>query len=350
MGTYPTYLTLSHRGIVVRRQPPARTRPAARRMAPHGRGRDVAGPGANRRASSEPIALDPRATHPCVRPGTRPARSVRAGAARTGGHHVRGRAVESPGSPSGPRASIRRRACDEITPLQDDQCSPYPSHLSHPSYPSSVPYNPPMRLRVFSSPRFADHLTPPGHPERVDRAAVMQVVAADLRASGAEVVEPRRATDDELLRVHDRDYLTLLRETAGRAVALDPDTFTSPDTYDVARLAAGAAAGAVDYVLEAGRGARALVLVRPPGPSRRARPGDGVLPLQQRRGGRRARPRPRPDAGGDRRLRRASRQRDAVDLLRRPVGAVRLVAPVSVLPGHRRRRRNRQRARDAASR
>jgi acetoin utilization deacetylase AcuC-like enzyme len=121
-----------------------------------------------------------------------------------------------------------------------------------------------MRLRGSRS-RFADHPTPPGHPERLDRAAVMQAVAADLRASGAEVVEPRRATDDELLRVHDREYLTLLGETAGRAVALDPDTFTSPETYEVARLAAGAAAGAVDYLLEAGRGARALVLARPPG-------------------------------------------------------------------------------------
>jgi acetoin utilization deacetylase AcuC-like enzyme len=122
-----------------------------------------------------------------------------------------------------------------------------------------------MPLRVFSSPRFADHLTPPGHPERVERADVLQAVAADLRMSGAEVVEPRGATDEELARVHSADHLTLLRETAGRAVALDPDTFTSPETYQVARLAAGAAVGAVDYVLEAGVGARALALVRPPG-------------------------------------------------------------------------------------
>jgi len=122
-----------------------------------------------------------------------------------------------------------------------------------------------MRLKVLSSPRFADHLTPPGHPERVARAEVLHAVAADLRAAGAEMIEPRRVTDEELLRVHDQDYLTLLRETAGRAVALDPDTFTSPDTYEVARLAAGAAAGAVDAVLEGGPGTRALALVRPPG-------------------------------------------------------------------------------------
>ncbi|MBF8301527.1 MAG: Hist deacetyl protein, partial [Acidobacteria bacterium] len=35
-----------------------------------------------------------------------------------------------------------------------------------------------MALTIFTSDRFADHLTPPGHPERVERAEVMQVVAS----------------------------------------------------------------------------------------------------------------------------------------------------------------------------
>jgi acetoin utilization deacetylase AcuC-like enzyme len=65
--------------------------------------------------------------------------------------------------------------------------------------------------------------------------------------------------------VHEQDYLTLIMETAGRAVALDPDTFTSPETYDVACLAAGAAVSAVDHVLDGGPGTRAMALVRPPG-------------------------------------------------------------------------------------
>ena len=122
-----------------------------------------------------------------------------------------------------------------------------------------------MPLTIFTSERFADHLTPPGHPERVQRADVMQIVASELRQRGASVVAPRAASDDELARVHDREYLTLLRETAGRVVALDPDTFTSPDSYDVARLAAGAALSAVDHVLDTPRGARGLAMVRPPG-------------------------------------------------------------------------------------
>jgi acetoin utilization deacetylase AcuC-like enzyme len=122
-----------------------------------------------------------------------------------------------------------------------------------------------VSLTVFTSDRFADHLTPPGHPERIERAEVMQVVASEFRKRGGTVTEPRLATDEELARVHDREYLGLIRETAGRATALDPDTFTSPDTYDVARLAAGAVLAAVDYVLAAEPGARALAMVRPPG-------------------------------------------------------------------------------------
>ena len=122
-----------------------------------------------------------------------------------------------------------------------------------------------MALTIFTSDRFADHLTPPGHPERVERAEVMQVVASEFRRRGGTVVEPRPAVEEDLARVHDREYLGLIRDTAGRAVALDPDTFTSPDTYDVALLAAGAALAGVDHVLDVGRGARALAMVRPPG-------------------------------------------------------------------------------------
>jgi acetoin utilization deacetylase AcuC-like enzyme len=122
-----------------------------------------------------------------------------------------------------------------------------------------------VSLTIVTSDRFADHLTPPGHPERVERFGVMQVVASEFRARGGRVVGPRAATLEELVRIHDDEYVSLIRETAGRAVALDPDTYTSPDSYEVACLAAGAAVGAVEQVLHAGRGARACVLARPPG-------------------------------------------------------------------------------------
>ena len=93
----------------------------------------------------------------------------------------------------------------------------------------------------------------------------MQVVASEFGKRGGRVEAPRSVTDQEITRIHDADYLTSIKETAGRAVALDPDTFTSPGTFSAAYLAAGAAVTAVEHVLDSGPGARALALVRPPG-------------------------------------------------------------------------------------
>lgn len=93
----------------------------------------------------------------------------------------------------------------------------------------------------------------------------MQVVVSEFRSRGGSVVAPRLVTDEELRRVHDADYLALVKGTAGRATRLDPDTYTSPQSAEAAMLAAGAAVGAVDHVMASGTGARALAVVRPPG-------------------------------------------------------------------------------------
>ena len=119
-------------------------------------------------------------------------------------------------------------------------------------------------LILISSPRFAEHQTPPGHPERPERAEAMDVIAARWRDERGEVVAPRAATHEELARVHDDEYLRRISETAGQAVALDPDTYTSPDTHEIALLAAGAAIDAVERVMS-GSSRSALALVRPPG-------------------------------------------------------------------------------------
>lgn len=118
-------------------------------------------------------------------------------------------------------------------------------------------------MTIFYTDRFLDHLTPAGHPEAPERGDVLRAVALRARDLGVACREPRAATRDELLRVHTAEYIDQIAGTAGRAVALDADTFTSPDSYDVACLAAGAAVGAVECALDAN--APALALVRPPG-------------------------------------------------------------------------------------
>src|SRR2546428_6256062 len=121
-----------------------------------------------------------------------------------------------------------------------------------------------MPLILISSDRFVEHQTPPGHPEGPERAEVMGAVAARWGTRGGEVVAPRQATHEQLARVHDADYLRRISETAGRAVALDQDTYTSPESHEIAMLAAGAAIDAIERAIR-GSHQTALALVRPPG-------------------------------------------------------------------------------------
>ena len=120
-----------------------------------------------------------------------------------------------------------------------------------------------ITMLLISSPRFQEHTTPPGHPERPERAEVFDQVAQDWRDRGLQVVEPRPATREELLRVHDEAYIAAIERTAGHAVRLDPDTFTSPESFEIALLAAGAAVQAGAYAMDTRT--PALALVRPPG-------------------------------------------------------------------------------------
>ena len=122
-----------------------------------------------------------------------------------------------------------------------------------------------MPLVLVSSPRFVDHVTPAGHPERPERAETLEAVAARFREQGGTVLEPRSATDDDLARVHTREHIAGIVARRGRPSMIDEDTFTSPDSDDIARLAAGAVLTAVDHVMDGPIGARALALVRPPG-------------------------------------------------------------------------------------
>jgi len=64
--------------------------------------------------------------------------------------------------------------------------------------------------------------------------------------------------------VHDPDYVRRIADTAGRSRALDPDTYTSPESFEIACLAAGAAIDAVERVMSGAHRA-AMALVRPPG-------------------------------------------------------------------------------------
>jgi len=96
------------------------------------------------------------------------------------------------------------------------------------------------------------------------QAALAGIDEAGLR-DAVILLEPRRATEQELSLVHPVSYLEALRtfcESGGGA--LDPDTMAGPGSWDTALLAAGAGLAVIE-ALGRGDGDVAFVAARPPG-------------------------------------------------------------------------------------
>jgi len=119
-------------------------------------------------------------------------------------------------------------------------------------------------VEIVSDPRYRDHRGPDGHPERPERLGAVEEAFA---AHEADLVRraPRPAESEELLRIHTREHVEGVRRAAQRGPGnLDPDTFVSPESHEIALLAAG---GTVDLALRIARGEarRGFAAVRPPG-------------------------------------------------------------------------------------
>ena len=107
------------------------------------------------------------------------------------------------------------------------------------------------------------HVTPPGHPERVER---LEHVLHALEPLDLKRVTAPMAAEDDILRVHPADYVAELRRNrpAEGLFQVDADTFLSPGSLDAAFRGAGAVVRAVDMVL-AGEVGNAFAAIRPPG-------------------------------------------------------------------------------------
>src|SRR5438067_10590953 len=105
------------------------------------------------------------------------------------------------------------------------------------------------------------------HPERPERLTAIedQLIAARLEPHLTRYEAPL-ASDEQLARVHPRDYVRAIRDMAPEegTVHLDPDTAMNPHTLQAALRAAGAGVLAIDLVLK-GEAQSAFCPVRPPG-------------------------------------------------------------------------------------
>ncbi len=107
------------------------------------------------------------------------------------------------------------------------------------------------------------HVTPPGHPEQVARLEYILEALKDINLSR---VSAPMAAEDDILRIHPREYINYLQyevpETGFKS--LDGDTHISSGSLTAAYRAAGGVLRAVDLVLS-GEAKNAFVAVRPPG-------------------------------------------------------------------------------------
>lgn len=100
------------------------------------------------------------------------------------------------------------------------------------------------------------------NPKRIE--AIYQMVEKEISFPYLEI-EPRLALEEEIENVHSPSYLNVIKETSGKErVTLDPDTATSPRSYEVALLAAGGLLKAIDSIMD-GKIQNGFALVRPPG-------------------------------------------------------------------------------------
>jgi acetoin utilization deacetylase AcuC-like enzyme len=113
---------------------------------------------------------------------------------------------------------------------------------------------------------YKQHLASFPHVESPERLQVIydMLDAADM-AGKFVAVSPRPATHEELAWVHSDAYIKRVASTDGEAhVALDPDTQTTPLSYQAAKLAVGGLFSLVDKIFD-GTIKNGFALVRPPG-------------------------------------------------------------------------------------
>ncbi len=109
---------------------------------------------------------------------------------------------------------------------------------------------------IIYSPEYLRHNLE-GHPENKYR---LEAVLRHIKEKEVELefVEPLRASEEDILRVHTPEHYQNIRRLSEQEAGADPDTYLNRSSFEVALLAAGGAIKALEY-------SKAFALVRPPG-------------------------------------------------------------------------------------
>ncbi|RTZ94253.1 MAG: histone deacetylase [Deltaproteobacteria bacterium] len=121
------------------------------------------------------------------------------------------------------------------------------------------------RIGIVRHPIYREHDMGIYHPESPERLqAIEREINKEKFKDPLIEIPPRPALTKELQRVHSLSYIHQISSTSGKNVRLDPDTSTSPKSYEAALMAAGGVIEAVNWVLDK-KVDQAFALVRPPG-------------------------------------------------------------------------------------
>jgi acetoin utilization deacetylase AcuC-like enzyme len=122
-----------------------------------------------------------------------------------------------------------------------------------------------MRTAIVIDPRYREHDTGSGHPERPERLLSVESALQDWQGAPLERVDARIAVEDEIRAAHSGDLYARIRDTQRVARArIDADTTTCDRSFEVALLAAGGLIELVDAVTTRAH-ANGFAFVRPPG-------------------------------------------------------------------------------------
>ena len=109
---------------------------------------------------------------------------------------------------------------------------------------------------------FLKHEMPAGHPESAQRLlSILNTLRNSSLWRELSHIKPRRAGEEDILRVHTKEYFDKIRNFTG---FFDPDTYISGNSFEAAMFAAGAVIEAIDRCRK-GDIDRAFCAVRPPG-------------------------------------------------------------------------------------
>jgi acetoin utilization deacetylase AcuC-like enzyme len=119
---------------------------------------------------------------------------------------------------------------------------------------------------LIEDPLFLRHQVPAGHPERPERISAVTAALSDARFGGLTRKASSAAGLDRVLLAHDAGYVEDLEKALPEegVVQIEADSYVSPESFNVALHAVGAACAAVDAVA-GGEAGNAFVAARPPG-------------------------------------------------------------------------------------